>query len=260
MSKKFWTIDSSGNEVLRDLEKEHETFSLEKYSRGEFDANNFIWYEMFDFYIHDAIGCDYERKGCFIKEGDVVVDLGANIGVFAHRAELRGASKVICFEPLSITYDVLKKNLGPKSQAFQLAVGGVDEFKKFGVHTDFKHLGGGFSLEKKDILRDKKVIHEELAFSIDINRIFDGSITDKIDFLKIDVEGGEVEILNSITDKNLNSLRCLAAEFHCTNDDFEKFQSKFQQRVYDMNFTYFTLYHGNGYDSKLRTITCWKNE
>lgn len=260
MNKKFWTIDSSGNEVLRDLEKEHELFTLKKYSDGEFDGNNFIWYEMFDFHIHEAIGCDYERKGCFIREGDVVVDLGANIGVFAHRAEQRGASKVICFEPLSITYEALRKNLGPKTQAFQLAVGDKNEFKKFGIHTDYKHLGGGFSLDKKDILKDKKIIHEETIFSIDINKIFDPAISEKIDFLKIDVEGGEVEILNAISDENLVSLRCLAAEFHCTNDDFEKFQSNFQQRVYDLNFTYFTLYHGNSYDSKLRTITCWKNE
>ena len=79
MSKQFWTLNSKGEEVLRDLEKEHENFSIEKYNSGEFDGNNFIWYEMFDMYLMESNGCDYERKGCYIKEGDVVVDIGANI-------------------------------------------------------------------------------------------------------------------------------------------------------------------------------------
>ena len=29
MSKQFWTLNSKGEEVLRDLEKEHENFSSE---------------------------------------------------------------------------------------------------------------------------------------------------------------------------------------------------------------------------------------
>lgn len=260
MNKQFWTLDVNGNQILRDLEKENETFTVEKYNNGEFDGNNFIYYEMFGFHIHEATGCDYERKGCQIKEGDVVVDLGANIGVFAHRAEMKGASKVICFEPLSITYDVLKKNLGSKSQAFQLAVSNKNEFKKFGIHSTFEHLGGGFCLDKTDILQDKKIIHEEIVYSIDINQIFDKTLADKIDFLKIDVEGGEVEILSSITDENLSSVRCLAAEFHRLNDDFEIFQSNFTKRMSSLGFNQFTLYHGTGYDSKLRTATFWKNE
>lgn len=260
MSKSFWTIDKNGNEILRDLEKEHEGFSLEKYNSGEYDGNNFIWYEMFDMYSHDSIGCDYERKGCYIREGDVVVDIGANIGVFAHRAELRGASKVICFEPMSLTHRVLEKNLGEKSTSFRLAVGDKDEFKKFVIHTDYSHLGGGFSYDKSEIREGKELIHEESVYSIDVNRIFDGTITDRIDFLKIDVEGGEIEILNHITDDNLKKLRCLAAEFHKTFEDFDTFQKNFMDRMFNLGFSHFTLYHGYDDKANLRTITCWKNE
>ena len=49
--KKFWTLDKFGNEVLRDLSKEHESFTLEKYVNNEFDGNNFIWYENFDLHF-----------------------------------------------------------------------------------------------------------------------------------------------------------------------------------------------------------------
>ena len=108
-NKKIWTLSPEGNEVLRDLKKENEEFSIDLYREGKFDANNFQWYEMFNHYVHDDIGCDYERYGCYIREGDVVLDLGGNIGIFAHRAETRGASKVISFEPVTPTFNCLIK-------------------------------------------------------------------------------------------------------------------------------------------------------
>jgi FkbM family methyltransferase len=260
MNKQFWTLNKNGNEVLRNLEEEHKGFTLEKYNQGEFDGNNFIWYELFDMYSHDSNGCDYERRGCFIKEGDTVVDIGANIGVFAYRAELRGAAQVICFEPMDLTFNSLKKNIGPKTTAHKLAVGGKNEFKKFVIHTDYSHLGGGFDITKEEIRNGRDIIHEDITFSIDINSLFDGTLCNKIDFLKIDVEGGEVEILNSITDENLKSLRCLAAEFHKTNEEFDIFQSNFSNRMGTLGFTSFTLYHGVDNNTNLRTLTFWKDE
>ena len=100
MDKKlFWTLGPNGDEILRNLEEENKEFTTNDYYNGKFDSNNYQWYEMFNHYVYDDLGCDYERYGCYIIEGDVVLDLGGNIGVFAHRAEIRGASKIISFEP-----------------------------------------------------------------------------------------------------------------------------------------------------------------
>ena len=77
----------------------------------------------------------------------------------------------------------------------------------------------------------------------------------KIDFMKIDIEGNEIDVLPSITDENLKSLRCLSAEFHCNNDEFEFFQQKFIERMSILGFDCFTLYHVGGI---LRTLTFWK--
>ena len=259
MSKQFWTLNSKGEEVLRDLEKEHENFSIEKYNSGEFDGNNFIWYEMFDMYLMESNGCDYERKGCYIKEGDVVVDIGANIGIFAHRAEVRGASKVLCFEPITKTYNCLQKNLGPKSESFKLSVSNKNEFKEFAIHTDYTHIGGAFLMNHQEHFTDKNIIHKESVFSININDIFNTVLTERIDFLKIDVEGSEVDILNSITDENLKKLRCLSVELHKTDESFEEFQWSFLERVHSLGFERFVLYHGVDTNAKLRTLTCWKS-
>ena len=253
-NKKFWTLRPDGSEVLRDLKEENKNFTREGYLNGEFDANNYQWFEMFHHYSFEDNGCDYERKGCYIKEGDVVLDLGANIGVFAHRAEIRGASKVICFEPVTPTFNCLIKNKGQKTSVYKNAIGGEQGFTTFNIHTDFTHIGGGTSHEQDLLLNSRNIIHSERVIIIGINEIFEG-IGEKIDFMKIDIEGGEVDVLMSITDENLNSLRCLSAEFHRTYDGFDTFQSNFTDRMSNLGFKHFTVYYGNG---DLRTLTFWK--
>jgi FkbM family methyltransferase len=253
-NKSFWTLTPEGKEVLRDLETENKNFTREAYLKGEFDGNNYMWFEMFSHHSFDDNGCDYERYGCYIKEGDVVLDLGANIGLFAHRAETRGASKVICFEPVTPTFNCLIKNKGPKTLVYKNAVGGEQGFTTFNIHTDFTHIGGGTSHEQDLMLEGRNIVHSERAIIIGINEIFDG-MDSKIDFMKIDIEGGEVDVLTAITDENLSSLRCLSAEFHKTYDGFDSFQSNFTDRMYSLGFTHFIVYYGNG---DLRTLTFWK--
>jgi FkbM family methyltransferase len=253
-NKLFWTLSSDGKEILRDLEEENKNFNMVDYHKGIYDANNYQWYEMFNHYVYDDLGCDYERYGCYIKERDVVLDLGGNIGVFAHRAETRGASKVISFEPVTPTFNCLIKNSGPKTTVYKNAVGGKHGFTTFRIHTNFTHIGGGTSEDQDLLLAQRPIIHSERVIVIGINEIFEHMDT-KFDFMKIDIEGGEVDVLTSITDKNLSSLRCLSAEFHKSYEEFDQFQEKFIQRMSDLEFKCFILYHGDG---KLRTLNFWK--
>lgn len=252
--KQFWTLTTEGNQVLRNLEEENKTFTTEKYYQGKFDANNYQWYEMFNNFVHEDIGCDYERFGCVINEGDVVLDLGANIGVFAHRAETRGASKVICFEPLSPTFDCLSKNIGPKTIAYKNAVGGKNDFVTFNIHTNFNHIGGGSANSQDLQMMGRTIVHSEQVIMVNINQIFEG-LNCKIDFMKMDIEGGEVDVLNSIKDEHLLSLRCLSTEFHKTYEEFDSFQFNFVKRMERLGFNHFTLYYGDG---TTRTLNFWK--
>lgn len=252
MNKKFWTLDKQGNEILRDLQKENESFSLEKYRAGEFDGNNYIWHEMFNNFVYDDNGCDYERYGCFIKEGDVVLDIGANIGVFSYRAEIRGASKIISFEPITPTFNCLIKNKSNNSLVYKMAVGNKNGWVDFSIPDDLSNLGGGTS--KNEVTMDRSVSLTEKCYMININEVFN-DLVEKVDFMKVDIEGGEVELLNAITDENLLSLRCLACEFHKINDEFDKFQEDFVSRMNKLGFKSFVLYLGNG---DLRTLNFWK--
>lgn len=57
---------------------------------------------------------EYEREDCKILPEDVVVDIGANVGMFARLAGLRGASQIFCFEPDSKNFSCLVEN-APKN-------------------------------------------------------------------------------------------------------------------------------------------------
>jgi hypothetical protein len=103
-------------------------------------------------------------------------------------------------------------------------------------------------------LNNKPIIHSERVIIIGINEIFE-NMESKIDFMKIDIEGGEVDVLTSITDENLSSLRCLSGEFHKTYKEFDVFQQSFVERMERLGFKHFTLYHGDG---TLITINFWK--
>lgn len=62
--------------------------------------------------IVEARGEPYKRLG--IREGDVVLDLGAHIGTFARYAVSQGASEVVSIEPHPETYALLLKNAGER--------------------------------------------------------------------------------------------------------------------------------------------------
>lgn len=251
----FWVMDPDGSLLRRDLEKENKHFNWEEYSNGNYDALNYVWYENFDYYTHEAIGCDYERKGCVINPGDVVLDIGANLGVFERRARFRGAGRVICFEPITPTYNCLIKNVESTTQSFKMGVAGRSEFREFEIPISFLHVGGGSS-SSLNLNGNRGVAYRETSYCIGINDLFESGLFERIDFMKVDCEGGEYEIFETIEDKHLSSIRCIAIELHASiKEGSDKFQSDFLTRCSNLGFSHFTLYHGDG---GLRTINIWR--
>lgn len=204
---------------------------------------------MFGCYEFDSNGCDYERGNCQIREGDVVLDLGANIGAFAHRAEFRGASKVYSFEPIIETFECLKLNRGPKTKIFNIGVSGKSGFERFILEGDFNSMGSGRM--EKNPNGSNNLIYDEYSYIVDINEVLS---LDRFDFMKVDIEGCEYSLLDSITDENLSKIRCLALEFH--NPEIDAiYLPQFNSRISNLGFTSFTLYRNYG----LTTVTCSKN-
>jgi FkbM family methyltransferase len=128
-----------------------------------------------------------------IKNGDVVLDIGANIGIYSVvLSRLIGSTgKVYAFEPDPITAEFLKKNLELNNcnnvTVIQAALS--DENSKIILR---KPEGGGdaFNYISKNIENAKS--KENIIDSIRLDDFIQENNISKIDFIKIDVEGAEL--------------------------------------------------------------------
>jgi len=136
-----------------------------------------------------------------IEKGDIVVDVGANIGYYTLLfAKLVGPNgKVYAFEPEPKNFNILKKNIKINGynnvKLVQKAVSSITGKTKLYIASDNM---GSHSMIKND---QKEII------SIDSIRLDDyfHEYKEKIKFIKLDIEGNEMEAIKgmiSILKKN----------------------------------------------------------
>jgi FkbM family methyltransferase len=130
-----------------------------------------------------------------IKAGGVFVDVGANVGGFSVRASKMGAI-VIAIEPSPDNYNVLKSNLELnqclKSKALNIAAGSKEETRN--LYGDDSTVGCTLKQgEGKQIKCSVKVRPLDVA----LWPLLDDK---RVDLLKVDVEGLEVEVLKGAED------------------------------------------------------------
>ena len=138
-------------------------------------------------------GRDYWDTGAlyiidrYLKEGAVILDIGANIGSHSVFWALeRNAKKIYSFEPLKGTYEILLKNIELnelENVIFPFNVGLSDEESFAKVKTFDARNIGSTSFAKSKTGNFKLVTLDSM------------DIKEKIDLIKIDVEGHEVEVL-----------------------------------------------------------------
>lgn len=210
-------------------------------------ANRYGW----DYGIYHEIYNlrDYELENRVkIRKGDVVVDLGGNIGIFTRYAYHMGASKIVTFEPDKRYFQILKKNSPENVILFNAAIG--DKIGKM-VLTESSHLGGSNLWHPKDPLVNQYNVN---VYTLDyiLNHLID-----RIDFLKVDIEGSEIIALDGISDQNLSKIRNIAVEYHHEHLKFDDaVRHKFITRLNSLGFNSHLMHCGN--DNALQLIYFWK--
>ena len=163
-----------------------------------------------DFYVVDEIlrlGV-YSPPGWGIAEDAIVVDVGAHIGVFTVLASRFATSgRVIAIEPQADNFAMLKANI---------ALNGCRNVVP--VNAALAGMEG-----------PRKLYLSPTACSHSLSPIFDRSIIvpartlesimhefalDRIDYLKVDCEGAEYEIIEGLPDRVLEAVSSIAMEYH----------------------------------------------
>jgi FkbM family methyltransferase len=122
-------------------------------------------------------------------KGKVVIDAGANVGTFSIYAGKFGAKRIYAFEPVSETFEILKKNIAANGLEkivipLNMALGEAAGEKKitYGYAGD-----AGASMKTK-----APIIKTQNADIITIDKFMKGK--GPVDFIKMDVEGYEAEV------------------------------------------------------------------
>ncbi len=165
----------------------------------------------FRFKIEDCVGRYIYKQGTYeedlthflltnlhLKEDDVVLDIGANIGWYSMILSRQFGCFAHAFEPAPINYDLLTHNVSTnglsKITCHQLAIS--DETQERPLYL-YKHANGG----RHSLLPINH--HGEVTIqAVTLNQFCkDQAIDiDRIQFLKIDIEGYEYQALKSATD------------------------------------------------------------
>jgi FkbM family methyltransferase len=132
-----------------------------------------------------------------VSEGDVVADIGANVGVYtnalSHAVGAHG--KVFSFEPVSDNYEiltalVLKTNLQNVS-AYRVAIGSRSRECEIVV----PEMSGFTGYYWAHIAQPQDGGRRELVRVITLDDLHRDHIFDRLNFIKCDVEGGELDVI-----------------------------------------------------------------
>jgi FkbM family methyltransferase len=128
-----------------------------------------------------------------VHSGDVVLDCGANIGVFTRVALDAGASKIIAIEPAPENIECLRRNFSPEIAAGRVVIvpkGVWDKEDKLTLRIDpTNSAADSFVIERKTAVTSIQVPLTT------IDNLVSELKLERVDYIKMDIEGAEPNAL-----------------------------------------------------------------
>ncbi len=149
--------------------------------------------------IFDVIVKDQYLTSNYLNKNSVIIDAGANIGVFtALAANIAKDGKIFAFEPVAKTFSCLRDNTQPYPNVIVENIGLGDTMASKNIFVNSQSTGISVmedsTLYKEKAERDLDGKMEQVHLSTLDNYVKENSIS-HIDFIKIDTEGYESKIL-----------------------------------------------------------------
>ena len=152
---------------------------------------------------------EYEIEGFEIKENDLIIDVGGHVGLFASYASLKcPEGKIISIEPHPQNFLLLTKNIKNnnflKTKLVNKAITKSNEDIELFIDSLDDSAHSIYGTGKKSILIKSMTLIEIM----NENKFL------KCDLLKMDCEGAEFEIMQSLSDKELLKIEKICLEYH----------------------------------------------
>ncbi len=153
------------------------------------------------------------RLGSFYKPepGDLVLDLGAHVGIYTFKLLRNYPCRVMALEPSAENVACLRKNLAhfgeQRVQIYNMAVGGASG--RVRVETP----------KSTNRSHDARVVpgsdgDGDAVDIIPLSAVLELAQADQVALLKMDIEGGEYDVFNTLDEAMLPRIERIAMEYH----------------------------------------------
>lgn len=162
---------------------------------------------------------EYKFLRSYIKKDMLIFDVGANVGDYAkYIFSIDPNVKIYCFEPVYNTYNTLLNNLSSEIAAGKVIANnfGLSNEVKEAEMFIYDELDGRNSLHyNKEHIFDTNILHKEKIRLSTLSSYTIQNKISKIDFLKIDVEGHETNVIEGASELIENKMiKCIQFEYN----------------------------------------------
>ena len=151
---------------------------------------------------------EYEAPDFEIKENDTIIDVGGHIGLFMLFCEqFCHKGKIYCFEPASDNYKIFLDNtkLNNFKNVFPFNIAVSKQDGKIPLYLNDDTSGHSIFLKNSNSIQ---------VDSITLQKIFDLNNIEKCNLLKLDCEGSEYEIIDSLPESYFSMIDKMIIEYH----------------------------------------------
>jgi FkbM family methyltransferase len=140
----------------------------------------------------------YPREPCGIRSGDVVLDIGAHVGMYARQAIAAGAKLVVAVEPDPVNVECIRRNLAVEIAAGRVIVVPLGIWK---TSTTLTLNRDRECSTRHSIVLPAPASGDHLPVAVTtVDRVVADKRLEKVSYIKIHVEGAEKEVLLGASD------------------------------------------------------------
>ena len=141
-----------------------------------------------------------------LKNLNICFDIGSNVGLFTKYLKLNDCNKIFCFEPNKTAFNSLQKNLKNENEVelFNLAVSYNNDALRLYIDDNNSLISSAHDI--KNNYYDVE--------TITLKDIFERNKIKKVDFVKIDIEGMEFDLIENLEDSIFQKINKFLIEYH----------------------------------------------
>lgn len=151
---------------------------------------------------------EYNKHGFTIKPNDVIIDIGAHVGIFSlYASQFCTNGKILCYEPSTENFELLQYNISQNQIknifSNNFAISGSNDTVTLYINPDNTAHSICDSTSKSIQVQSRT-----------LQNIFDSNKLEICDYLKLDCEGAEYEIIESLPSEYFKKIKQIYIEYH----------------------------------------------